>query len=338
MFGSVVLEVMIGLAGVFLVFSLVVSGVREVIAKALQTRSKQMWAKLSQILDAPSPETAQMGSPKSALTIGDMRPIPSECGDTLSERLARHAFIQPIDAVTVPAKKAKTHHISTNVFTRSLLDLLAEDQSGEMMARIGKGIKELASPRLKRQLQALIDQGADDIASLQEAVGKWYDTHMEALSALYRRRTRWVSFFIGVALALLFNVNAIAAGTELWQNTTLREAAVTLASNQVGKELGDAVCEEADDFLQCVEDETAKLIDIGFPFGWTCSTPDGCEGILETVGDSWSQAFDGGFGAVATRVAGWLAASAAFAVGASFWYDALRRLVSLRGAKTEDAN
>lgn len=334
MFGSVALEVMIGLAGAFLVFSLIVSGIREVIAKALQTRSKQMWAKLSQILDSQPAGSQRSGSLKKALTIGDTRPIPADCGESLTARLARHAFIQPIDGVTVPAKKVKTHQISTSDFTRSLLDLLAEGQSGEAMARIRSGIERLGSPRLQRQLSALIEQGANDIATLREAVGEWYDTHMDALSALYRRRTRWVSFFIGIVLALLFNVNAIDVASELWENTTMREAAVNLASDQVAEDLRESVCDDADDFLECVEDETSKLIDIGVPVGWKCSTPDGCDDLADRVADVWSQVFDGGLGTVVMRLAGWLAAAAAFAVGATFWYDALSRLVSLRGTKT----
>ncbi len=51
MFDSIWIDVAIGLITVFLVFSLVVSGVREVISVVLATRSKNLWNQLSTLLD-----------------------------------------------------------------------------------------------------------------------------------------------------------------------------------------------------------------------------------------------------------------------------------------------
>lgn len=51
MFDSIWLDIVIGLITVFLVFSLVTSGVRELFAQALATRSKHLWNQLSMMLD-----------------------------------------------------------------------------------------------------------------------------------------------------------------------------------------------------------------------------------------------------------------------------------------------
>jgi uncharacterized membrane protein YccC len=53
MFGSVVIDVVIAMALVFFVFSLVTSGLREVVAWVASTRSKVLWRSVRELLDDP---------------------------------------------------------------------------------------------------------------------------------------------------------------------------------------------------------------------------------------------------------------------------------------------
>ena len=53
MAGSIVLDLVIAMALIFLVFSLVTSGLRELIAKVLDTRSKELWRAVRSVLDDP---------------------------------------------------------------------------------------------------------------------------------------------------------------------------------------------------------------------------------------------------------------------------------------------
>lgn len=53
MSGSVVIDVVIALALVFLVFSLVTSGLRELVARVLETRSKELWRSMRSLLEDP---------------------------------------------------------------------------------------------------------------------------------------------------------------------------------------------------------------------------------------------------------------------------------------------
>jgi len=338
MFGSVALEVFIGLVGVFLIFSLVVSGIREGIAKMFQTRAKSMWTTLQRLLDDQGPPVDNpVNRVSAAARLGEARPRLSggEEGEVelLSVRLARHPFIQDRDGTTVAMGRTKLHRIEAKDFAASLLDLLAVGSTGTTMAKIRAGIESLEelSPSLQQQLQTLIEQGADDVAKLGKAVEDWYDSRMKSLSDWYRRRTRWVGLLIGVFIAFLFNVNAIGAGAELWQNATLREAAVATASSQVDKGLTDAsLCTDPAEYLACVEEETAKLVDAGYPFGWSCTDPEACETLTGSIGNAWDQAWDGSGDEVVLRVIGWLIAAAAMTMGASFWYDVLRRATGVR--------
>jgi hypothetical protein len=213
------------------------------------------------------------------------------------------------------------------------VDLLAEGTEGELMNRVREGVERLEqiSPTLHRQLKAMVDQQAADVAAFRQAIERWFDDYMAALSARYRRHTRWVAFVLGTAIAIFFNINAIAAADELWENAALRDAAVAAATGQVDRNLaGGGACaeEEPADVLACIEDETSKLVDTGFPFGWKC--PEGCDSVGAMVANAWSQAGAGRGWDVLARIAGWLAAGAAFSMGATFWFDTLKRLTGLR--------
>ncbi len=53
MFDSVVVDVVIALTLIFLVFSLVTSGVRELVARILETRAKELWRSMRRLLEDP---------------------------------------------------------------------------------------------------------------------------------------------------------------------------------------------------------------------------------------------------------------------------------------------
>ena len=58
---------------------------------------------------------------------------------------------------------------------------------------------------------------------------------MDRVSGYYKRQTQAVLFAIGLALALLLNINSVEVARTLWSTPALRSYAITLA-DQYGKD------------------------------------------------------------------------------------------------------
>jgi hypothetical protein len=114
-------------------------------------------------------------------------------------------------------------------------------------------------------------------------------------------------FLIGVIVAVGFNVNALHATQELYRSEALRDAVAEQAIGVV--EACEA--EEADAVDACVDREVANVAEkVELPVWWT----------------------DGGIGEEADlgSAIGWLIAAGALSMGATFWFDTLRRLSGIR--------
>ncbi|OAA23247.1 hypothetical protein UG55_103935 [Frankia sp. EI5c] len=189
-------------------------------------------------------------------------------------------------------------------------------------------------------LTAAIVQAGGDRERLVAELARWYDDAMDRLSGWYKRRITVFLLCYAVGLSALFNLDAVAITRALWQDGTVRQAAVAAAVAQVTA---------ADGTLgSAPEPEPGG----GRPggnssVGGDSSVGDTTERAIEAVRDAsglsipvgWVQATDRRDDPreVPTSVSGWLLKIAGIAVacfaltaGAPFWFDLLGRLVNMR--------
>jgi hypothetical protein len=181
-----------------------------------------------------------------------------------------------------------------------------------------------------------IVQAGGDREKIVAGLARWYDEAMDRLSGWYKRRI--AVFLLGYAILLtaLFNLDAIGVARTLWQDGTVRAAAVTASAGAVsaspagrtspaGADDGTASGAQSDDqgpreatdrAVQAVRDASA----LSLPIGWVHAT-DGREDPREvpnTLAD-WL-----------VKVGGLLISCLALTAGAPFWFDLLGRLVNMR--------
>jgi len=177
------------------------------------------------------------------------------------------------------------------------------------------------------------------MVNLRGGLESWYDSRMDALSGWYRRRTRLVSFALGLVVVIGFNIDAIDIPQELWRNDQVREMVVAGAADAQGLissclEIGN---ETDGSRVDCVESRVDQLIETGLPLGWRVGTS--CDGDCDSVWEGFTYAVgvggEGWRGAFIKPV-GWLLAAAAMSLGASFWFDILRRASGLKKARQEN--
>jgi hypothetical protein len=180
----------------------------------------------------------------------------------------------------------------------------------------------------------------DQLSAVSANIGSWYDARMASLTVWYRKRSRFVGFVLAFLVVLGFNVDAVDLPRELWQNEAIRSALVAVAETS---ELDLAACTDkstTEDVTECVEDVEAvvdELIETGLPVGWVAANDCNgrCDNPLETL---WfSSGADGNWllsGLL--KLAGWMLAAAALSMGASFWFDVMRRAMGIKAATKSD--
>jgi hypothetical protein len=104
--------------------------------------------------------------------------------------------------------------------------------------QIKKGIEAIGklNPSLERSLNSMIEGAklyATDtekgLVAARANFESWFNGSMENLSGIYKRNVQWISFGIGLILAMFLSVDSIALVQKLWIDPTVREALVANA-------------------------------------------------------------------------------------------------------------
>jgi len=191
--------------------------------------------------------------------------------------------------------------------------------------------------RLSTNLTRAQAEVADQLEELSGSVAVWYDNRMSALSTWYRRRSRLVAFGLGLVVVIGFNVDAMAIPQELWRNENVRTLVAAAATDSL-LELGECLGAEGgagQATSDCISQNVDDLVETGLPLGWNVGTDcDGtCDSLLERLSYAVGTGGEGPRGAGA-KVIGWLLAAAALSMGASFWFEVLKRTTSVKRASS----
>ena len=229
-------------------------------------------------------------------------------------------------------------YISARSFSEALMDLVVPDAGGlTTMNSVSHYVGELpdSMPTLKASLQALVTNAGDDVASFRTSVENWYDDHMDRVSGWYKRRVGRITIVVGAILVLLLNINTIAIGRTLYNDSVIRTAVSSVAAKTTSCPAGQGqqAC------LVGLQAELSAAAQAGLPVGWAtvpgCAAPEtSCNwldqrGIFSRHGGSGWQ--------VALVLIGFLITITALTPGARFWFDLLGRLGSLRATGPKPA-
>jgi hypothetical protein len=272
MFGSTVLEVAIGLAFCYGTLALVVSTLQEALAAAFSLRAGMLQEGVKRMLADPR-------------------------FDALARMLYEHPLVNPQGAGRGGPGLAPPgpSYIEPHHFAIALVDAI---RHGEMS--VGAAIAAVDDPQLRRTLQALHAQSGGDLQRFQDGIAGWFDSAMERLSGVYKRRQLLVSWLLALLLAILFNIDSIHLFRTLWQHPAL--------AAQIGAAPGAL--------------DAAALHQLWtLPIGWSGFPP----------------VLDAGF---VLQAGGWLVTASTTLFGAPFWFDLLQRAINLRstGAKPASAS
>jgi hypothetical protein len=215
-----------------------------------------------------------------------------------------HPLVSPRDSGTATTEtdlKNLPAYVQPGQFADALMDTLKiSADSAENMKKNISG--RVADGQLKGLLNGLVDRSGGDLTKIRAGIAEWFDNGMDRLSGVYKRRTQVWSFVLAFLIAAAMNVSVINVGRELWLRPML---ARTIGATPDVKPL----------------DAFKQLETLGVPIGWTTERLQNLQGLT-----------------ILELFLGWLVTAAATLFGAPFWYDALEKIVRVKGTGPSPAD
>lgn len=236
MFGSTMIEVLIGLFLLYIVLSMMASAVNEVISNKLDKRAKDLQKFIENLFD----DAKKSGQ-----------------GAEMINKFYSSLFVN-----TQLGKKSQLpSYIKGEEFSQALFDLAALTSDGETNFKaLREQIKQLMpdNSALKQVFLNAIDRTDGARVNVSAYLAKWFDDQMNHLRTQYKKWTNYVLLIIGLVISVVLNVDTIRVTDALLTNPAQRQAIVEEAKNiQLGagaeNSLGD---------LQ------KQLDSLALPIGW----------------------------------------------------------------------
>ena len=232
MFGSTILDAAIGIIFIYLLVSLVISAINELIAAMLKSRAKNLSLGIQALLQDPS----QAG---------------------WVARLYQHPLIQSLSP-----SNGKPSYIPSRTFALALLDLIAPATAdgSRTLADLKAGMVNLPEP-LQRTLTNLLDEAQHDVERLKTQIEIWFNNGMDRASGWYKRKTQWIQFFLGLGLVILLNIDSVHIGRALFAVNSPLRASLVESAKSFAAEPGGA--------KKPIKDVVDAISTASLPIGWT---------------------------------------------------------------------
>ncbi len=356
------LDIGIGLVIIYLAGSVLVSAIQELIASLLQWRSKHLKESVLQMMLNATSE-AQTNSSDSQIE------KELQTAKKLRDDIYNSSFVQSLNHTSInfsgkqeeiTGEKYKElftrtdpSYLSSETFATALIQQLKEELKGMLdnpqNASTSGAIKTIKNKindsdkiptSLKETLTTLADRASlkaseadNKLLMFQKEIETWFDRSMDRASGVYKRNTQLFCFFLGFAIAIIFNLDSLFLAQRLSQDTAMRSAlaggAETIVRESTAQNsqsfnpgklqeninslLGNSsfiapITENADNLMSCPDKKQ------------TSENPTSCDPLEKTL-NPWK---------IFPTVVGWIITALAIYMGAPFWFDILGKLVNVR--------
>ena len=299
-----VLNLAIGIAFIYLLFSFVVSALNEFWLTYLDKRADFLKQGLEQLLQDPEKV----------------------------RQVLDHGLVDALSRST----NGTPSYIGVEPFTAAVLDVVkpADPSTVRKISDFETSIAALPASKLKQSLTAILDSAENDLASFKKGIGDWYERSMNRVSGWYKRYAQKWLLGLALGLAVVCNVDTIHIIRVLSSNPQLLAETVNQAVNTAKAATSQAnataaptptvepASNPAEDATQAVTRlvnnanvAMSNLNNLSLPIGWSPS--------------QWQYLHDPGH--LVSAFLGWFLTGLAASLGAPFWFDTLQRFVTMRG-------
>src|ERR1700754_1166505 len=227
----------------------------------------------------------------------------------LIDEFYRNPLVQALGS-SRPGRTAEPSYISRETFASVALqitDLMEKGTTPEQILAFAETLKGKANKTpLEYAIATFAGEAGGNLKKLQARLGDWFDESMERVGGAYKRWTQVATIIIGIGFAAALNVDSIAILQSLLASPQQAAALADLAA-KLPQELGtDAALRNQ---------LLAALEQAQMPLGWKS-------------GQSLPSSF----------LIGWILTGLAASLGSAFWFDTLKRFVSIRSSGDNPSN
>ncbi len=340
MFGSYLVELVIGMCFLFAVLGIVTSALTEVVLSYTKVRAKHLqewlvqWSK--QLLDAPRVSSTGTTAPEPAPAPAPAPADPRTPGEKFLEGLLDHPLV-----ASQRHGEARPSYLPSAHLAGALLQTLAmpfsESCVGQDLksaeAKLRAHIRGLPGEGLKRALEAVLDSavtkaadGTALIESLKNETASWIDASMGRIEGWTKRRAKLISLVAAFVVCLAFNVSALEVLRVLSSDGAARTELARTAVEYVDKDCSGKADQTR---LACLKERSDEAVEALGPLsrlgiGWDRPP------AFMTMKDPapWALA-----GHALVWLAGLLCAAFAASLGGDFWFKWIGDIVRLTGYK-----
>lgn len=198
MFGSVILETVIGLILVYLLLGLICTAVNELLAQVFRWRANTLAEGIQNMFDDPE-----------------------------AQGLAKFFYEHPLIKAFY-RKNSKPSYIPSRTFAVTLIDLITKDHSADF-DQLKASVNSFGNERVRHALQIFVARADRKVENVQASLEQWFNDSVERISGWYKRKMQWVTLAVALFATALSNADTIAIAKQLANNTNLRTAVVAQA-------------------------------------------------------------------------------------------------------------
>lgn len=238
MFGSKILEVVIGVVFVYFLLSLICSALNELITRFLSMRAKNLENGIRNLLNDPE-------------------------GKGYTQEFYDHPLVKGLGW-----KGKKPSYIPSRTFALVLMDIIAPADSSatpKAIKDVSEAVAKLSNSKLKKSLLVFMDEAESNLRKVRENIENWFDDAMQRVSGWYKRKVQLIILLLALAVVGLFNADTLMIANSLSRDDMIRTAVVSAAEEAINQ----PVSTESELSLTRIKQLQEELQKLPLPIGWS---------------------------------------------------------------------
>jgi hypothetical protein len=237
MFDSVVLDVVIGLVFIYLLYSLMVTLIGEIVSSNINLRGLILRKSIRRMLNDSK-----------------------EFKGSFAEKFYTTPSIKYLAANNIIKWPS---YISADMFSSTVIGLLRKKKTASTIMeeiRIGVHCHDFkTAPETRNQLLHLIEEANGDLDEFKKGLESWYNETQDRATGWFKRRMQLVLFVIGFALSAIFNINSIKIADILTNNNEARYKVLAMASDSTTRTNVERIMKQEQKRKQEIFEKEEKL-------------------------------------------------------------------------------
>ncbi len=366
MINSGILDVVIGLVFIYLLYSLLTSIIQEIIASNFGFRAKILERAIFRMLE----DENKFNNRFSSVFYLFKKSGNGGRKNSTSGEFYNHPLIKFLGEDNCRKKPA---YINSTTFSKVIVDLLRgyEVKPGDDVNLLIQKALDLSSTNWGNAkisdetlsfLKSIWADSEGDIGKFKRHLENWFNETMDRASGWYKKYTQLILFFVGLSIAIVFNVDTIKIVDKLERDPKLREQLVQQANafveshpdldvklkeKEIEYQKAMATIQKTDSIIDAnsmnslvqdsLELEQYKLLkskrDTLLSQAESLVQKD-INNVHHSLGLEWEN-YDrksGLFVSLLKSLFGWIITAIALSMGAPFWFDLLNKIMKLRGS------